>query len=260
MEENEKKKYTKKCGLCLKPITWIHGNKPDICPECNAIYWDKPIDECYLFNLQEKYKQTKDQKYLGQMYERLIIYGSKIARKMLGSAKLDQEKFEDRVQDAVTYFISYYLKREDYYITMSFGYQIIKALQQQLYRKKQQDIDKNELSYDAPVKGGEEKTFKDKISEDFDDGNKYDNEILHQTNKNFVLEEISNFIDKIYNSIAENRGIDQAVLSMILLHNYILKQKDQYFEDFYKYYGYELKESFELEKLVLLEFLEELRK
>lgn len=260
MEENEKKKYTKKCGLCLKPITWIHGNKPDICPECNAIYWDKPVDECYLFNLQEKYKQTKDQKYLGQMYERLIIYGSKIARKMLGSAKLDQEKFEDRVQDAVTYFISYYLKREDYYITMSFGYQIIKALQQQLYKKKQQDIDKHEISYDAPVKGGEEKTFKDKISEDFDDGNKYDNDILNQSNKNFILEEISEFIEKVYNSIAENRGIDQAILSMILLHNYILKQKDQYFEEFYKYYGYNLKESFELEKLVLLEFLEELKK
>ena len=260
MEENEKKQHIKKCGLCFKQVSWEHGNKPDVCPLCGAIQWDKPVDECYLFNLQEKYKQTKDQKYLGQMYERLIVYGSKIARKMLGSAKLDEEKFNDRVQDAVTYFISYYLRREDYYITISFGYQIQKALQQQLYKKKQQDIDKNEMSYDAPVKWGEEKTFKDKISEDFDDGNKYDNEILHETNKNFILEELSNFIDQIYNAIAKNRGVDQAILSMILLHNYILKQKDQYFEDFYKYYGYELKESFETEKLVLLEFLEELRK
>ena len=47
---------------------------------------------------------------------------------------------------------------------------------------------------------------------------------------------------------------------MILLHNYINKKKDVYFESFYKHFGYEIKESFETEKLVLLEFLEELRK
>jgi hypothetical protein len=130
-----------------KKRNWKQTNVSATAVGIASIQWDKPVDECYLFNLQEKYKQTKDQKYLGQMYERLIVYGSKIAHKMLGSAKLDQEKFEDRVQDAVTYFISYYLRREDYYITMSFGYQIIKALQQQLYKKRQQDIDRHEMSY-----------------------------------------------------------------------------------------------------------------
>ena len=46
---------------------------------------------------------------------------------------------------------------------------------------------------------------------------------------------------------------------MILLHNYINKKKDVYFENFYKHFGYEIKESFETEKLILLEFLEELK-
>ncbi|HCY05712.1 MAG TPA: hypothetical protein DHS57_00015 [Erysipelotrichaceae bacterium] len=260
MENNEKKQHIKKCGLCEKQVSWIHGDKPKTCPYCQAIQWDKPKDECYLFNVQEQYIKTKDKKYLGDIYKRLLVYGTKMARKMLGgSVRLDSEILEDRVQDAVTQFISYYLRRADYYITISFGYQIQKALQQTLYRKKQQDIDKNEISYNNPIKSGEEKTFLDKISEDFDDGNKYDNEMFNSTNKNFVIEEVSKFVDKVFNSIAENRGIDQAILSMVLLHHYLNKKKDGFFEDFYSYYGYDVKENFELEKIALMEFLQELQ-
>lgn len=258
MEKIEKKKHIKKCGLCQEKVIWTHGEKPTVCPLCDAIQWDKPKDECYLFNVQKKYIETKDKKYLGDMYERCFEYGKKIAHKML-SIKLDEEVFEERVQDAVTTFIMYYLRKENYCIEVSFGYQILKALQQQLYRKKQKNIDQLEMSYDTPIKDGE-KTFKDKISEDFDDGNKYSNEAFAKTNKDYLINEISNFVDKVYNVIAENKGVESAILSMILLHNYINKKKDVYFESFYKYFGYEIKKSFELEKLVLLEFLEEMRK
>lgn len=255
-----RKQHTRACGLCRKNVQWPHGSKPTICPHCDAIKWDKPRDECYLFNVQEQYRQTKDQKYLGQIYERCMIYGTRVANKALsGMVNMDSEVLQDKVQDAVTTFISYYLRRDDYHITESFGYQILKAVQQQLYRKKQQDVDKNEMSYDAPFSEGEDKTFKDKISEDHDDGNKYDNENLEKMNKVFIIEELSNFIDKVYMAIAENRGIDHAILSMVLLHHYLQKKKDLYFDNFYTYFGYDLKESFELEKLVLLEFLEEMQ-
>ena len=258
MEKNEKKKHIRKCGLCQEKVIWAHGDRPEVCPLCGAIMWDKPKDECYLFNMQKKYVETKDEKYLGEMYKRCFEYGKRIARKML-SIKLDEEVFEERVQDAVTTFIMYYLRKENYYIEISFGYQILKAIQQQFYRKKQKDIDQKEISYDVPIKDVE-KTFKDKISEDFDDGNKYSNEAFDKTNKKFLIDEISNFVDKVYNIMATNKGVESAVLSMILLHNYINKKKDVYFENFYKHFGYEIKESFETEKLVLLEFLEEMRK
>ena len=176
-----------------------------------------------------------------------------------GSIHIDEEKLEDRIEDTVTYFISYFLKRPDYYITESFGFQLLKAAQQQLYRKKQKDIDMREVSYDAPVKDGEENTFKDRVTEDtLEDGNKYSQSLVDFSNKTFLLKEISLFIDKMYNTIAVNRSKEEAILLMILLHHYLSKEKEQFFNSFYDYYGTHLKESFELEKIVLMEFIEDL--
>ncbi len=259
MEEEDKKRHLKKCGVCKKNVIWIHGSKPELCPFCESIRWDKPRDEAILFNLQKKYIDTGDNKYLGQMYQVMIPYTQRIMNKMLGgSVKLDEERFQDRVEDAVTYFVSYYLKRSDYQITDSFGFQLLKASQQQLYRKKQKDIDSSEVSYDAPLKSGEDKTFKDKLSEDFQDGNKYSKEIVDLSNKVFLVKELSIFIDKVYNSIAKNRGIDEAILSIVLLHHYLNKKKESFFDEFYEYYGQGLRESFELEKIALMQYIEEL--
>lgn len=260
MEEIERKKYIKKCPICNKQISWIHGDKPDLCPHCNAVRWDKPKDEAILFNLQEKFKVNRDEKILGQMYLKMIPYAQKIINRQLGgTVRYDEERLEEKAQDSVTTVISYFLRRPNFYITESFGFQLLKAAQQQLYRKKQQDIDKKEFSYDAPVKEGEKNTFKEKITEDsIEAGNRYSQDILDISNRAFIIKELSDFIDSMYNSIAENRGIDTAILSMILLHHYLNKKKDSLFNDFYDHFGSELKESFELEKIILMEFLEEL--
>jgi hypothetical protein len=259
MEDIDRKKYSKKCGVCQKNVTWIHGSKPEICPLCSAIKWDKPKDEAVLFNLQEKYLENRDEKILGQMYAVMIPYTHKIINKLIGgNIHFDEDRLEDKIEDTITQFISYYLRKPNYKITESFGFQLLKSAQQQLYRKKQQDIDRLEMSYDAPLKGGEDKTFKDKISEDFEDGNKYSREIVDLSNKMFLVKELSLFVDKIYNSIAKNRGIDEAILSLVLLHHYLNKKKECFFDEFYNYYGSDLRESFELEKIVLLQYLEEL--
>jgi hypothetical protein len=201
MEQSERKTYIKKCNICKKQITWIHGSKPEVCPHCLAIRWDKPYDEAILFNLQKKYlENNRDSKILGEMYLKMLPYAHKIANKMIGrSLRYDEDKLEQKVEDAVTYFIHYFLKRSDYYITESFGFQILKALQQQFYNKKQKNIDANEMSYDEPIKDGEYNTFKDKLSEDLlNDCNKYSTDIINIANRTFLLKEINNFIDKVY--------------------------------------------------------------
>lgn len=262
MEEADKKRHIKKCPLCDKQITWIHGSKPILCPHCQAVRWDKPKDEAILFNLQEKFKINRDEKILGQMYLKMLPYAQKIINRQLGGCvRYDEEKLEEKAEDSVTTVISYFLRRPDFYITESFGFQLLKAAQQQLYRKKQQDIDKKEFSYDAPVKDGETNTFKDKITEDsIEAGSKYSKDIINMSNRAYLVKELSEFVDKIYNSIAEHRGIDEALLALILLHHYLNKKKDSLFNEFYDRYGSELKESFELEKIVLMEFLESLNK
>lgn len=259
MENSERKQYIKKCGVCEKQVSWIRGSKPETCPHCNSIRWDKPQDEAKLFNLQRLYLENRDQKILGQMYQALIPYTTKIALKMLRGVQYDPDKLEQKVEDALTYFISYYLRNKDFYVTESFGFQLLKALQQQLYNKKQQLIDMRELSYDEPIKEGEDNTFKDKISEDvFSDYNKQAQSITDTTNKAFLLKETYTFIDKMYTTIASTRGIDEALLLLVLLHHFLRKRKADFFDDFYAQYGTELKKSFELEKLVFFEFLEDL--
>ncbi len=261
MESSEKKIYIKKCPICEKQIKWEHGSKPNECPYCGAIRWDKPIDEAILFNIQKKYLETKDKKYIGQMYNKLVPYARKIAAKMLnGNYSKDIDSFEDKVEDSVTYFISYFLKRDNYYITESFGFQLLKALQQQFYRKKQQDVDKLELSYDAPISGDGEKTFKDKLSEDLEDGNFYSNRFINTSNKIFLLKELSDFIDSLFDAMVKNRGVDSAILSLLLLHHYLNKKKEDFFNEFYNYFGSDLKETFELTKIALMEYIEDLNK
>ena len=260
MQEIEKKQHIKKCGVCTKQVKWEHGSKPETCPYCSAIRWDKPHDEAVLFNIQKKYLETKDQKYLGQMYTHMLPYATRIINKMLGAnVHIDEERLQDRIEDTVTYFISYFLKRPDYYITESFGFQLLKAAQQQLYRKKQKDIDMREISYDTPIKEGEENSFKDKITEDsLEDGNKYSHDLVNISNRSYILKEVSSFIDKVYATIAKNRGIDEAIIALVLLHHYLSKKKDYFFDDFYSHFGTQYKDSFELEKIVLMEFIEEL--
>jgi len=258
MEENEKKVHIKKCGSCSKQVSWSHGSKPDTCPYCQAIRWDKPHDECILFNIQKKYIETKDKQYLDLMYVKMIPYASKTIRKLLGSTKLDDDRLEDKIEDSVTTVISYFLRKPDFYITESFGFQLLKAAQQQLYRKKQKDIDTKEISYDSPI-DDTDKTYKDKISEDtIEDGNKYSHDLVNISNQIFLVKELSQFVDQVYNAIALNRGIDEAIMALVLLHHYLTKQKEEFFNEFYTYYGYHLRESFETEKVVLLAYLKEL--
>jgi DNA-directed RNA polymerase subunit RPC12/RpoP len=255
-----RKKHIKKCGKCEKQVIWEHGSKPALCPHCNAIMWYKPKDECILFNLQEEFKKNRDERILGQMYLKMLPYTRRIITKMLGrTIRFDEDKFEEKVEDATTTLIHYFLRREDFYITESFGFQLLKAAQQQLYRKKQKDIDQREVSYDTPIKDGEENTFESKITEDsLEDGNKYSRELINISNKVFLVQEVSKFIDQIYNAIAKNRGIDEAILSMLLLHHFLNSKKEKFFDDFYSAFGKNLKESFELEKIVLLNYLKEL--
>ena len=262
MTEDTRKRHTKKCGACGKQVTWVHGEKPEVCPLCNAIKWYKPADECVLFNLQKVYLETRDQDTLGQMYLKMQPYARKIINKNLGGCvRYDEDKLDDKVEASVETLIRYYIKRPSFYVTESFGYQLLKSAQQQLYNKKQKLQDKKEVSYDNPIKEGADGTYLDKLSNDLvDDDNKHSSELVDLSNKVYLLKELSQFVDATYNAIAKARGIDQAMLSMILFHHYMNKKNDSFFSDFYNHFGGELKETFELQKVVFYEYLEELNK
>lgn len=257
----EKKLHYKKCGYCEKMISWEHGSCPDNCPKCNAIQWRKPRDECLLFNLQEDYLKTKDEKILGKMYLIMYQYAQKIILKQL-PYKYDESKLEEKTEDAVTTIIKYYLLKPNYKILHSFGGMLFGPTRQELFKKKQQDIDNYEMSYDNFISDSDDKsTFKDKISSDIlHDDDKYTRDLINIHNREYLVKELSRFINEIYRKISTFHGIEKGVLSLILLHHFLNGEKEEFFDNFYLTYGTDLKDLIEKEKLILLEYIEDLMK
>lgn len=258
MIEQEKKLHRKKCGFCDQINTWEHGHKHKVCSHCGAIEWDKPKDECILFNLQEEYLETRDQKILGKMYLVMFKYAQKIILKQL-PYKYDDAKLEEKTEDAVTTIIRYYLTKPDYKILYSFGSMLYGPTRQELFKKKQKDIDAHEISYDATMNSDSNTTFKDKISSEiFHDDDKYTKELVNISNQTHLIEELSRFTNNIYFSICKNRNVKDAVLSLILLHHFLNGKKETFFDSFYEVYGTHLKDLVENEKMVLLDYIHEL--
>jgi len=248
--EKERKLYTRKCPNCGKDIKWYHGYKPDRCPSCNVIKWDKPADECKLFNIQEKYLKTKDKKYLSEMYKVLLPYARRTVLKMLkGRISYDEDKLEAKVQDTVTVFLSYYLRKPSYQITDSFGALLTMGANQQLHNKRIKDIDKNEMSYDIPLKNGEDKTFLDEMKSE---------SIPLDIEKTSLENDLMNFTDKMFVSIFKNNDLSTAVQGMYLLHFYLNNTKASFFDKYFNSFGTDKKQILEKEKLALFNYIKDL--
>mgnify|MGYP001190451551 CR=1 FL=1 len=257
---DQPKVHSKKCGFCGKPNTWEHGNKHKKCVFCGSIEWDKPKEECILFNLQEEYLKTRDQEVLGKMYLVMYKYAQKIILKQL-PYRYDETKLEEKTEDAVTTIIRYYLTKPDYKILYSFGSMLFGPTRQELFKKKQQDIDKYETSYDIEINSDNKTLFKDQISSDvLHDDDKYTQELVNLSNTAYVVQELSKFTNNIYLTICKNRGVKDGILALLLLHHFLNGKKETFFDEFYNEYGTYLKDLIEGEKLVLLEYIKEMSK
>jgi hypothetical protein len=248
--QTERKQHIKKCGNCGKIVKWFHGSRPEKCPYCDCIKWYKPDDECKLFNLQDKYLETRDNKYLSQMYNILYPYTKRIILKMLhGHKSYDDDKLEDKIQGTVTYFISYYLRKDTYRVTDSFGFLLKKGAEQQLYSQKVKDVDSHELSYDKPMTDGET-TFLSEL--------KADNVPL-EYEKTCIENDLTVFIDKMFMKMCEYNDLSTAILALRLFHLYTSGTKIDY-NLFYSIFGTEFKNILETEKFAIYEFIQDMEK
>lgn len=254
----ERKQHVKKCSICGKHMKWYHGEMPERCIHCNSIRWNLPHDEALLFNLQEEYLLTRNKNVLGTMYTIMFDYAHKIIMKQL-PYHFDESKVLDKTEDAVTTIIKYYLTREDYKIQNSFGGSLFGPARQQLFSQRQKDIDNNEISYDNTLDSDNDTTFKDKISsDDLHDDDKYTRELLDISNREYLIKELSKFINNIYTTISSNHGIQDGLLALVLLHHFLTGKKEEFFDEFYTTYGSHLQDLIEKEKLVLLMYIEKL--
>lgn len=252
----------KKCSVCEK----IHVYEGDVpspfrC-SCGTIRWDKPLMEAQLFTLQEKYLENRDNKILGEMYKILFKYSKNmIWSRVKNKYSMSEDKIESKAQDASTAIIQYYLTKPYFMVNESFGSYVVGAVSYQLYYKKIKDIDEFEVSLSTPLGSdqnpGKEATLEDKLSERTTEDVSSFNEYFDEDKEERLIEEMDKFLEKSLKHLAIQQGVRQAVYSFSLLHSFLNQKPDKFFEWVYSEKGRTLQENFELLKLSLFEFLEE---
>jgi len=134
--------YKKKCRHCGSLLEYFHGEKEEICPKCGMGDYIKPETETELFLLQKKYFETRENKYLGNIYSILVKYGmSKIKKILKGNIIYSTDKIEECAHNSATKLIEYFLKNPDYKIDTSFMGVLTKQIQSVLYDKKVRKIE-----------------------------------------------------------------------------------------------------------------------
>jgi hypothetical protein len=138
------KMINNKCSNCGFIIYYQRNSnkyfKPKVCPHCEDKYWDKPNDERELFFLQEKYHETRDQKYLGQMGVCLKNYSMNMIKGIMKNKKIISKlELEEKANDSANEIILRFLKEEDCMVYQSFGGWIKRILRGYLWGKQDED-------------------------------------------------------------------------------------------------------------------------
>lgn len=233
--------YDKICVFCAKPVSYSHGTKPKVCPYCGKADYIKPPTETKLFLLQKAFIETKDEKYLGQLYVLLKAYTKSIIKKMVPSNfKYDEDFIEEKASDAANIMIEkYYLSNEVYSIDVSFGGYIKHRVREVLYLKKREEMHE---SLNAPVLDSEKELI------DYSERNNMKSLFIKEeqdpANKlvSNVINDIDELIDKSTNIIANEYGTKDSILTLIMVNNLVNKKlSDSDQSSFYTYFGQNIK-------------------
>jgi hypothetical protein len=244
--------YRKKCRHCGEWIEYFHGEKEEICPKCGMNDYIKPETETDLFLLQKKYLDTRDKKYLGEIYKILVKYGASKIKKMLnGNVIYSVNKIEECSHDAATMLISYFLQNPDFKIETSFMGFLTKSIEFVLYNKKQrrvEDIDSLNAHIDDADKDKLDlfqfESLFNPIHDEFNEENYYGD--------NITVELIS-LLRGITKEIKKNYGGAIALKNLIgILHSVKCKRNEKMISEYYNLYGgYELKSMVDKTLLIL---------
>ena len=152
--ESESEKCTmisSTCVYCAKEVIYPHGEKPAQCPHCKSTHYIKPPTETKLFLLQKKYLETKEQRYLAEIFNILKEYAASMVKKILPNEfKYHYDKIEEKAEDAASLFIERYLTHSDFDITTSFGGQLQFKVKEVLWDRKLQG-EENHESLNMPI-------------------------------------------------------------------------------------------------------------
>jgi DNA-directed RNA polymerase subunit RPC12/RpoP len=240
---NGKVFYNVICVYCGKRVTYPHSKKPTTCPFCHSKDFRKPATETHLFLLQNKYLQTRDKKYLGEMFILLKNYASSIIKKMLPRSFIyHYDKVEEKASDAASYLIEYFLTKPNFKIEMSFAGYLRWKIKQVLFNKKEQLDEKNVSSYNA-LFSTDNKDLIDiseiiKASPISKQETEYYNE---EQTKTDLIEGIEKLIDRIIYEIRTQYSFLDALIILMGLCLKIENKKNIYFDKIYSLFVLNIK-------------------
>lgn len=277
------------CHVCKRQLSFSIEHQPELCPYCNAKYWNKPRDERKLFILQDKYLESRrDSKYLGEMFLVIQSYAEILIKKRLrGKCVLKRYAIEEKASDAATKLIEQYLKRPTYEIATSFGSLLNRILNGVLYGNQQKREDKN-VSLNSKVYGHSElgdnmERLAPSIrssSSDQDQNSKDCREDISETRKappltpSYLQFDDSSFsnilkrnfsheapavIESIMKAVRRNQGSQNSILLLIVFKNRLFRKPHPVTaKKIYRTYGLQLRENLDKTEMVIREFLKEI--
>ena len=264
-----KVQYTKVCVFCRKEVTFFHGHKPKKCPYCGMRNYIKPPTETKLFGLQHKYFQTGDTKYISEIFVILKKYAVSIIKKNLPKDFIyHYDSIEEKAEDAATLVIEQYLSHDKgiFYIEHSFGGYLQKKVQQVLFNKKIQAEEKHE-SLDTTIATENMNDYKDimDISNTLHVTPIYSTLEKHTTDETINHEDIKNGIMSIINlSMDEIKHIHDNYSDYVLIwYSLVLllsNHSNDYMDNFYKKFGYHIKEYNNRIMVTIYQFIKEREK
>ena len=247
--------YEKVCGKCGEIVRYAHRQKPDKCPYCGSTKFDKPKTEVDLFELQDHYLLTREDKYLVQMYEILKSYAKSLIYKIVkGQYHFDSDEIEQKSHDAAMGIVVYYLNKPEFRIDHSFAGYLIRKVKEVLYSTVDED-DHDSLNYRISYHGGAK-----------DDGNSVEKEDLifeaiHKEkpvhDNESVLNEFMRLITKVVDTAKQRQSKQYAVLMLIAFYYNIVKVPNSFISEYYAMYGQDINTRVDASMKEILIYLQE---
>lgn len=251
--------YESTCALCGQIVTYIHGEKPDVCPYCHQEDYIKPKTETRLFRLQDEWLKTRNNEVLGSMYLIMLEYAQSLIKKSLPSTfTYHYDRIDEKASDAANLIIEYYLSKPHFQIEKSFGGYINTKIREVLWNKKDQDEDNHESIHqminddiDKELIDATNTLHLDTLFGDFEEY------IQRERDKDNVLQGIQLICEKMFKTVREYNGIYYTLTTLIGVWYFIKNQSNM--KKFYNLYPDEpdekVKELIDQSVLLIFEFL-----
>lgn len=245
------KMMSRECSCCGKPVEFAFRHKPDKCPYCGSVYWDKPRDEYKLFMLQDEFLNGgRDLHVLGRMYPVLESYSENFVKKALRNRIImTPEQIHDKASDmAFTILKSYEGNNKDYKVRGSFGGLLQKIRLGVMFGTNVQQDDQM-LSLDYEIK--ENVTLMNNPTSFIDDGEenraKYESDAYSECVRNESEHMDGTVCDLIFDEHRKMREMRDdrmdSLLFLVAIRNNFLKGRKGLMDDMYSLYGTKVKDD-----------------